>query len=299
MPTFGEMTNEVISTLQGHSTDNPSAATLAGDVTDTSGELALDFGSIPWAGRPNGLVEIDDELIFVSAFDATSGVATVPPWGRGQRGTTAAAHDADSMVTIRPRYPRAHVKSAINSTIRESCPPLFAAVDLPVIETSTLLPLGYTLPENTMRVLRVEATDALLADEFACRHLVRDWTVRAVAGTQLLELNRSLVYQNVQVTVAATPTDMVADGNDFATTTGLPVQAAGMAVYGSIARLILGAELAKQQQTSVEASARNDKVQSGSATTISRYYQALYTQRLEFCRDLLAQMYPPILLRRG
>lgn len=299
MTTFGEMTDEVINTLLGHGADQPSAATLSVAATAADTSLSLDFGTVPWAGRPNGLVEIGDELIFVSAYDPTSGVATVPAWGRGQQGTTAAAHAAGVKVTVRPRYARVHAKRAINSILVESSPPLYAATDLPVIATGTLLGLGYTLPANTIRVLRVEATDTLLPEEFAARRLIRNYTVRNIAGTQLLELPRDETYQNVLVTVAATPTAMVNDSDDFATVTGLPVQAAGMVVFGALARLVLGTELAKQQSSSVEANARNDKVQSGSATTISRYYQALYTQRLEFCRDLLNQMYPPILLRRG
>lgn len=298
MATFGDLIEEVLSLLHGHTTDVPAAATLAGAVTADSRELALDFGTVPWAGRPNGLVEVDDELIFVSAYNPTSGAATVPPWGRGQRGTAKAPHDADAMVTVRPRYPRAHVKRALNSVVRESCPPLYAALDLD-FDTGALPDIGYPLPDSTIRVLRVEATDSLMSETFASRRVLRDWTVRNIAGTQSLEIPRDESFQTIRATVATVPSAMVADADDFATTTGLPESCTSLAVFGTVARLILGAELAKQQVTSIEASARNDKVQSGSATTVSRYYQALYTQRLELERDRLQQMYPIQLLRRG
>lgn len=299
MTTLGGLIDEVVGTLHGHTTDVPAAATLTSAVGATDLSLALDFGGVPWAGRPNGLVEVDSELVHVASYNPTSGVATVPPWGRGQRGTVAVAHAANSKVTIRPRYPREHVRRTLNSVLRESCPPLFAAVDLADITTNTQVDIGYPLPANFLRVLRVEATESLLPPLFATRRVLRDWTVRSVAGTKLLEVPRDETYQTIKVTVATVPGELVNEADDFVVTTGLTESCTGLAVFGSIARLILGAELAKQQATSVEATARNDKVQSGSATTISRYYQALYTQRLEMERDHLAQLYPVQLLRRG
>ena len=46
------------------------------------------------------------------------------------------------MVTIRPRYPRAHVKRTHNGVIREAGPPLCAGVDLD-FETGALVDIGY------------------------------------------------------------------------------------------------------------------------------------------------------------
>lgn len=299
MTTLGDLVDQVIDTLHGHSTDVPAAANLAGGITAQATELALDFGGVPWAGRPNGLVEIGDELIMVSSFDANNGVATIPAWGRGQRGTVAQAHDADTKVTVRPRYPRKHVARTVNQVVRGSSPPLFAAADLDEFQTGPFVDLGYDLPADTLRVLRVDAVETNLPAELNYRRTVRDWTVRTIAGTQQLQLNRGDVYETVLVTVATVPTEMTAESDVFATTTGLPDSCEDMVMFGAIARLILGSELARQQVTSVEASARNDKVQSGSATTVSRFYQALYTQRLEAERDRLQQQYPLQLLRRG
>jgi hypothetical protein len=296
--TFGDLIDEVISTLQGHTTDVPNAVNLAGDVTSTSTELALESDGQAWAGRPTGIVEIGSELIYVSRYDPNSGVAVVPPWGRGYRNTVATAHNADSMVTIRPRYPRAQVAKTVNSVVQASCPPLFSARDLAPIETSSLVELGYPLPADTVRVLRVDATD-LGVEDLADRRVLRNWSVRTVAGTQLLEISDCEIYQSIQVTIAANPGLMVAETDDFAAVTGLSEAAADLVIFGALARLILGAELARQQTTSVEAQARSEKVPAGSATTISRFYQAMYTQRLEAERDRLLQHFPLTVLRRG
>src|SRR5690242_8088817 len=117
MPSLGDLVDQVINELHGHTTDQPAAASLVGSITTDSTTLALDFGGVPWAGRPNGIIEIGDELLFVSAYDSVNSVASVPAWGRGYRGTTAQAHAAGSMVTVRPRYPRKHVAKVINQVV--------------------------------------------------------------------------------------------------------------------------------------------------------------------------------------
>lgn len=299
MPNFGELKDQVIAELGGHTIDTPAIGTLVGDVGPTSLELALDFGDSPGAARPNGLVEVDNELIFISRFDPTNGVATIPVWGRGQRNTVAATHTAGTPVTVRPRFPRKKVGDTLNQVVASSCPPLFAATDLPVIDTDAFVGLGFPLPDNTLRVLRVEATERLVPDVFARRHVLRDWTVRNIAGTQLIELDRGVVFQHVQVTIAAAPAKLVNDADDFAVVTGLPESAADLMVFGAIARLILGGELAKQQVSNVEAAQRAVGQQSGTGATISRYFQGLYGQRLEAETTRLQQLYPLILRRVG
>jgi hypothetical protein len=298
VPSFGELTDQVISTLQGFTTDQPALGTLTGAITSSSTTLTLNFGGNPGASRPNGLVEIDRELIVINTFDATTGTATTGSWGRGQRGTTPAAHAAGAMVTVRPRYPRKQVGDTINQVIRACCPPLFAPRDLAPISTGAFVGLGYELPEDTVRVLRVDATDPYL-QPLADRRVLRNWTVRSVAGTQLLEVPDCEVFETLQVTIAASPGKLTADADDFATVTGLAESCADAVVFGAIARLILGVDLARQQVTSVEAANRGDRIGVSSGMQVSRYYQALYTDRLTAEQNRLLQQYPLTLLRRG
>lgn len=297
MPTFSDLIDATIGTLYGHSTDQPALGTLVGDITATSTELAIDFGDQPGSARPNGLIEVGRELIHVTRYDPTTGIATCAPWGRGQRGTSAVTHDRGDMVTVRPRYPRATVGRVLNEVVQSMCPPLFAARDLDPIVIDSYTSWGYELPDDTLRVLRVDSTEPG-PEELSARLIVRDWTVRTVAGTQLLELPNSHAYRTVQVTVAATPGRLVYEGDDYATKTGLAEATADMAQLGAIARLVLGGELARTQMTSVEATARNTVVSSGSTQQLARFYQALYTQRLEAERDRLQSLYPLQMLKR-
>lgn len=298
MPSFGELIDQVIGTLHGYTTDTPALGSLIGPIGPTTTEIAIDFGTQPGAARPTGFVEIGSELIAVQSFDPNTGIAHTSPWGRGQRNTVAVSHALGEMVTVRPRYPRKLVADTINQVVKASCPPLYAARDLAPIDTGGLVAMGYDLPLDCTRVLRVDATDRL-AMTSADRRVLRSWTVRSIAGTQQLIVPPNEVFETLLVTIAAEPGQLVNPADDFATVTGLPASAADMVVFGAIARLILGIDLARQQVTSVEASQRADRIGVSSGSTISRYFQAMYQQRLDAEQTHLLQTYPPNLLRRG
>lgn len=298
MPTFSELIDDVVSTLHGH-VDQPAMGTLAAPITATDTALVIDFGDQPGAARPNGVIEVGSELMIVSRFDPSAQTATVSPWGRGFQSTVPAAHAAGTRVTVRPRFPRARVASSLNEVIRSSCPPLYAARDLAPIDTGTQIGLGYPLPDDTIRVLRVDESQTGFSPYVAERVPYRHWTVRNVAGQQLLEVDRGQYLMTLQVTIAAQPGALINDSDDFAAVTGLNESAADLAKFGTLSRLVMGAELGRQQLNTVEANMRADKVPAGSGIQVSRYYQALYTQRLQAEQDRLNQMYPIQLLRRG
>ena len=295
MPSLGALTDEIIGHLHGH-VDVPAMGTLSTAIDADDTTLTVDFGDQP--ARPNGVIEIGTELMVATRYDASNGQLTLAPWGRGHRGTTAAVHAAGSLVTVRPRFPRKRVQEAINETIRASSPPLYAPRDLAPIDTGAFVGLGYELPADTLRVLRVDSTDQWGGD-LAYRRVLRNWTVRSIAGTKLLEIDRNETLHTLQVTVAANPAPLATEADDFATVTGLAESAADVVIYGALQRLVMGVELARQQVISPEAMARADKVPVQSGIAISRYYAALYQQRLAAEQDRLNQEYPITLLRRG
>lgn len=301
MPSLGELTDQVISELHGYTTDQPQLGTLVGAVDSGATELAIDFGQQPGAARPVGLIEIGSELIAVQAFDPNTGVATLGgPWARGQRNTQAQAHLAGAMVTVRPRFPRKQVQDVIRQVVQSVCPPLFAVKDLAPIITGEEVALSYPLPAGTLRVLRVEALPEGPPD-LILRQRVNQWDVRDLAGSKELVLPWHLPpFQTVTVTYAATPGRLTADDDDFATVTGLSEGCVDLVVFGALARLVLAGEAARQQAASIEAAGRNQQIPSGSSSTLSRYYQALYQQRLQAEQQRLQQAYPlQMQYRRG
>lgn len=301
MASFGDLVDQVIATLAGYTTDQPQLGTLVGDIDAAATELAIDFGNVPGSARPHGLVEIGTELLAVQSFDPSNGVALLGgKWGRGRSGTIAAAHSAGDMVTVRPRYPRKMVGDTLNEVIAAVCPPLFAVKPLPQIVTGELVDPSYPLPADCLRVLSVD----MLPEgppNLELYHQVEQWYVRDQAGAKALVLPWFIPpYVTVSGTYAAVPGLLVTDSDDFATVTGLREAATDLIKIGALARLVLAGEAARQQAVSVEAAGRNQQIPSGSSSTLSRYYQALFQQRLQGEQQWIQQTYPLRLqYRRG
>jgi hypothetical protein len=60
------------------------------------------------------------------------------------------------MVTVNPRYPRQVVGNAINDALTEAADTIFGVRDLDPIVIDDEVALGYPLPADTLRVLRVD-----------------------------------------------------------------------------------------------------------------------------------------------
>lgn len=299
MPSFGDLIDEVITTLAGYTTDVPAMGTLVDPVTDTDTSLTLDFGQNPGASRPNGLIEIDRELVLVNQYNPQTKVAVVPPWGRGQRGTSAAAHDGGSMVTVRPRYPRATVARTLNEIIAGTSPDLYGVADETIVLDS-VPDLAYPLPANALRVIRIEAE---VEAAYPYREMVQNWTVNTKASGLELELHHRMFQAYTQrtltVSYATAPARLVNDDDDYLTVTTLPESTADVMVLGTLARLVLSAESARTQVATVEASARDDKIQPGSASSLAKTWMALYQQRLTSEIKGLQQRHPISIVRRA
>jgi hypothetical protein len=83
----------------------------------------------------------------------------------------------------------------------------------------------------------------------------------------------------VRVTYAGQPLALVSGSDDF-TLTGLRSAAADLPRLAVLARLVVGPEVARGQISSAEQSERSQLVQTGSTTSVARYFQTLYAQKM-------------------
>jgi hypothetical protein len=297
VPSAGQMIDEVVSTLSGHTADVPAMGTLTQSITATDGQLHVDFGSTPGGSRPNGIIEIGRELLVVTQFDAASGVATVPAWGRGHRGTVAVSHPAGSMVTVRPRFPRQQVLNAINECIGGLAPDLYGVADL-VVHIDSLPALSYPLPAGAFKVIGIEAQ---VNAAYPYRETLQDWTLkRAASGLEVEPRNRlwaPYFNRDLTITYGFTPQPLVNDTDDYTTVTGLDATSYDIPILGALARLALSVESSRLQLASVEANARTDRIQPGSGTSLAKTYMALYQQRLQSEIAGLQARYPLTLVK--
>jgi len=140
------MIDEVSMNLSGYTLQQDRATYLSAAITTTTSTsaspLIMSLGSTENVGK--GIVEIDEELLWVDSYDRVGGTAIISPYGRGYLGTTAATHTADSKVTIAPTFPRFAVKRAINDTISAVGSSIFAASTTTI--TSNAAVAAFRLP---------------------------------------------------------------------------------------------------------------------------------------------------------
>jgi len=144
--TLTNMIDEVSMNLSGYTLQQDRATYLSAAITTTTSTsaspLIMSLGSTENVGK--GIVEIDEELLWVDSYDRVGGTAIISPYGRGYLGTTAATHTADTKVTIAPTFPRFAVKRAINDTISAVGSSIFAASTTTI--TSNAAVAAFRLP---------------------------------------------------------------------------------------------------------------------------------------------------------
>ncbi len=160
MSTLNDMVDEIKSNLQGYTLrqDRISYVANAGGLSTTSS--AITIGSA--ANLAKGIIEIDDELIWIDSFDKANNVLNViPGFGRGYQGTSPAPHSQYAQVTLAPTFPRTSIKKAINDTINSLYPRLWA-VDSYTF-TFNASQTTYALPDDLEQILFVSWQSRLTA----------------------------------------------------------------------------------------------------------------------------------------
>jgi hypothetical protein len=293
------MVDEVLINLSGYTYQQDRSTYLTAAVTTltspSSSPLILSLGSSDNVGK--GIIEIDDELLWVNSFDRVANTATIAPYGRGYLGTTAATHAVDAKVTISPIFPRYSVKRAINDTI--------AAVGgslLSIKQTTFTFNPSVTTYEfenlNIENILTIMWQDIGPSQEWI---RVRRWDFDPFAdvgvwgsGSQTVTIGDYITPgRTVKVMYTTRPEQLVNASDVYSTTTGLPDSSKDVVVLGAAYRLLAYLDPARASQISPQADEIDAKRAFGSANSAARQLYALYQQRLN--EEVKAQQgqYPP------
>lgn len=277
MATFESMVDEVRSHLRSYVRDQEASTWLTAGINASDLTLAVNNASVLSRGR----VEIDDELIYVDSVSRTGNTATVAPWGRGEDGSTAAAHSANARVTMNPLFPALDVKQAINDTIRSVSGDLWSVASTTL--TAGTQTLGYGLPAGTATVRSVHWYPPDLTYSW---EPVRRWKFQPNADPTMFPTGKAVdiyspVVPGADIRVVYT-TDLVAltAGQDF-TASGLAESARDVVVYGAAFRLASKAEAISLSTRAVEANALDGRVRGADAMAYSRYLFQVHKQRLD------------------
>lgn len=280
MATFGQMADEVARKLAGFTLRQDRQTHLT-EPLSTSG-TTIHLGSAN--NISTGIIQIDDELIYVESYDRNANTASVPPYGRGYNGTVVSTHQVGSKVTISPTFPNVDIKAAINDSITATSDKLYATGTTsfaysPAVST-------YALPNSVEKVLSVSYQTTGPTKEWLP---VRGWRHDAMANVQTWGSRNTIsLYsgiepgRTVQVWYKSEPGTMEVPTDDFAIVTGLPESCKDVMVLGASYRLASFVDPGRLTYSSAEADQQSQVAGRayGAGTNAAKYLLALYDKRL-------------------
>jgi hypothetical protein len=296
--TLTDLINEVQINLAGYTYQQDRATHLSSAVTTTTSSSTsptiLSLGSTENLGK--GVVEIDEELMWIDSFDRIANTATVSPYGRGYLGTTAATHTVDTKVTISPTFPRYVVKKAINDTINAVGSTIYAAKVTTL--TFNAAQTTYDFDDlNIQNILTIMWQAVGPSQEWIP---VRRWSWDSKADATAFGASAQTVTigdyitpgRTVKVVYATDPEPFTTNAQDFSTQTGLPNSCKDVIVLGASYRLLTYLDPARAAQVSPQADETDSKRPYGASQTATKQLYALYTQRLNEETQRQQTLYP-------
>lgn len=290
MSTFAQLADRVESVLHGYTENTEPSTWLTTSATTTTTTLTVYDASV--VGR--GYIQVDDEIVFVNSTDNVANTLTLAPWGRAQRGTTAAAHSSNAKVTISPLFPRNEIKNAINNTIDSMYPMVFAvgSYDFDYVAAR----YSYQIPAAVQNVLSVTYSIVGPSKEW---FPARGWQLDRTAETDAFTTGKSLsVYseitpgQTVHVVYSKRPTLLTNDTDDYETVSGFPSYSEDVVIYGAAFRMISFLDPSRLGPQSAAADMLDGVRPTGSGQNASRFLYNIYQQRLNEVADNQRRQHP-------
>ena len=293
MPTLAQMVDEVRSNNAGFTLRQDRITNLANAGGITTSDQSIVIGSSDNLAK--GIIEIDDELIWINSFDKASlTLNVIPGFGRGYGGTTPSPHTENSQITLTPTFPKVNVKKAINDTINSFYPKLFGVQS--VTFTFNAAQVAYPLPPEARDVLFVSWQTVGPSREWLP---VNRWRIDRMANTAAFNTNKTVnIYEKimpgrtVQVYYSTIPNTLTNNTDDFATVTGLPESCRDVVVFGASYRLLSYLDTGRINLSSAEADLNDTKPPSTAGASSSKYIFALYQQRLQEEANKLQDRFP-------
>ena len=279
MATLAEMVDEVRSSLAGYTLRQDRITYLNSEINTT--DLAIQVGSS--SNLAKGIIEIDDELIWIDNFNSTTNTLNAAPgFGRGWQGTPPAPHAQYSQVTLTPTFPRTVIKQAINDTINSFFPKLWAINSTTF--TFNASQTTYPLPDDAESIIYASWQTTGSSLEWLP---INRWRADPMANVAAFNTTNTInIYENIQpgrtVQVYYTTTANTLDANtdDFADVTGLPDSCRDVVTLGASYKLLSYVDSGRINLSSAEADLNDTKIPSSAGVASSRYIFALYNQRL-------------------
>lgn len=299
MTTLAEMIDEVYINLSGYTYQQDRSTYLTAAVTTLTSPSAsptiLSLGSTDNVGK--GVIEVNEELMWVNSFDRISNTATIAPYGRGYLGTAATTHAVDAKVTISPIFPRHSIKKAINDTVRA------IGTQLMVVKQTTF-PWNPAVNTYNLGALNIESILTVMWQDIGPS---QEWirvsrydfdplaeTATWGSGSQTITIYEPITPgRTVKIMYVTQPTAFTASDQQLTAQTGYPESVKDVIILGAAYRLLTYLDPARASQISPQADEIDAKRPFGSANTAVRQVYALFQQRLREEISAFQGQYPP------
>jgi len=242
-----------------------------------------------------GIVQIDNELIWVNSFDRQNLTLNVAPgFGRGYQGTTPSPHAENAQVILTPTFPVTMIQQAINDTINSLYPKLFQVASTTF--TYNAAQIAYPLPDDARDVLYGSWQTPGPSREWLP---INRWRIDRMANvpafntTKTVNLYEKIVPgRTVQIYYSTIPSNLTNYNDDFAAVTGLPESSRDVVTLGAAYRLLSYIDTGRINLSSAEADLADTKLPSTAGASASKYIFALYQQRLQEESTKLQDRFP-------
>lgn len=290
MSTFSELCDSTYLYLSGFTTLQDQATHLSANMTSSATTLAVADSS----AISRGIIEIGSELLWVDSVDTQNNLVTVAPYGRGFRGTSAAAHSAGDRVVTSPLFPRSLIKQVINEAIRSVYPDLYGIGETTVTFSPAIL--TYALPAGAQQVLQASWQTIGPSKEWMP---LRRWRVDRHAapaswttGVNVSVYDMVVPGRAIRFVYSKQPSPLVNDSDDFVTVTGLPASSEDVVRLGAAYRLVPFFDTPHLSGSSAESDFASNMRPVGGSSQLGRYMLQMYQMRLQEEVKRLQELYP-------
>ena len=264
---------------------------LASSVNDsaTSVVLSYDLGGF----RAGSVFEIESELFYVWEANTASKTLTVE---RGFNGTTAAAHSANVLATLNPRFPRAQMLDAVNGELDDlssTMNGLFRVVTVDLTYNGSDRQINITSSGSIIELL--DARLRYQADDHPVLNSVRLQTglpTTDFASGNTLVFDEPVMAGTVRVRYKAPFVRANSEASDLTTNCFLPATCDDIIEMGVVMRLMAAREIKRNFTESQSDTRRADEVQAGAVTQSIANIQRLRRERIVAEAGRLKAQYP-------
>jgi hypothetical protein len=253
--------------------------------------------SYPLEGlRAGQILEIDSELMYIWTADTGTKNLVVE---RGYNGTTAAAHTANALIKVNPRFPRAQVFEAMNDEMADLSSPLNGLFQVKTLD------IDYNGSDTMINLTGVTAIIDLLSvsvrymvDDYPVARkvrLVRDVPTDDFATGYALRFDQGVFPGRLRIVYKAPYVTASTESSDINTTCGIQESVTDIVAIGAQLRLMSPREIKRNFTESQGDSRRAEEVPSGAVGGSITNLQRLRRDRIQAEAARLKRSYPTFL----